>query len=123
MPTPGQRDGLVATCTAWCRLIPRIDSPIRQPSRSAGPRAELRAKPAYVDINRSGFDEALVTPDPLEQAIPRQHTVAVVDEKPKQLEFTSRQANRLAVHGDGHGVEIRAQMFALVDGAPRPAGA
>src|SRR5262245_42429978 len=78
--------------------------------------AKLGAKPAHMDVHRAGFDEPLVAPDALEQAVPRQDAVPVVNEEPKQLEFAAREANGLSLDFDRDGIEIRTQVFALIDG-------
>ena len=77
--------------------------------------AKLRAQAADVDIDRPRFDEAVVSPHPFEQAVPREHAVAVLDEKLQQLELAAGQSHGRAVDRNRHRVEVGRQVRARVD--------
>src|SRR5438105_2570141 len=104
---------------ACCQLPALFHEPVTEADNRfdlLADHAELATQASDVDVHRTCFDEAIVAPDTLEETIPRQHAIAVLDEIPKQLEFAPRQAYRFTVDAHRHGVEIGVEMLALVDG-------
>ena len=100
-----------------CRGVRCFDEPVAEPDDSFDLKCggtELSPEPADMHVHRSGFDRVLVAPDPLEEAVAGNHAIAVLYEIAEQLELATREPNGSAVHGDGHGVEIRHQMFAAI---------
>ena len=77
--------------------------------------SEFSTETADVHIDRSGFDQAVVPPDALEQAIARQHAIAVLDQVTQQLELAPCQANRRAIDADRYGIEVGEQVLAAID--------
>src|SRR5262252_2155954 len=91
-----------------------IDEPVPQPDHCLDlPRrfAELASEPADVDVDGPRFDRPVVAPDALEQTVARHDAVLVLHQIPEQLELASRQANGIAVDGDGHRFEIGDEMI------------
>src|SRR5262249_45113328 len=77
-------------------------------------RAELRTQAPHVHIHRPRFDEAVVSPRPLEQPVAREDAIPVFDEETEELELAPRQFHRLRVDRHGDRVEIGDQVFAGV---------
>ena len=95
--------GATVTRSAGVTATRLFHKPITQPHDSfdlLARRAKLGAQPADMDVDRSRFDEPVVAPHALEQAIAREHAVAVLDEETEQLELAARQPDRHAVDGD-----------------------
>ena len=67
-------------------------------------------------VHRSRFDHPVVTPDTFEQAIAREHAVAVLDQVAQQFEFTAGEANRDPINGDRDGIEVGHEVLAAIDG-------
>ena len=75
---------------------------------------EFRAEPADVHVDRSRLHNALVAPDPLQQAIARDHAILVLHQKAEQIELAPGESDLAPVHEHGHGVEIGKQMRAAI---------
>src|SRR5438046_2341528 len=78
--------------------------------------AKLRAQAADMHVDRACFDEPVVTPHALQQAVARYHAVLVLNEIVQQLELAAGEAHRLSVDSNRNGVEIGGEMRAAVRG-------
>src|SRR6187200_2875966 len=86
-----------------------FDEPVSHADDGFDPLAsvsELAAQAPDMHIDRARFDLALESPDPFQQPIAREDTIAVLDEKSQQLEFTLRESDRQTGNAHCDRIEI-----------------
>ncbi len=113
---PGRRAG--TGNRAWAQELRLLHEPIAQADDGfdlAARGAELAAKPPDVHVDRSRFDQAVVTPHPFQQPVSREHAIAVLYEVAEQFEFAPSQSNGLAIDLDADRVEVGDQVRAAID--------
>src|SRR5262249_14467291 len=67
---------------------------------------ELGAEPREMDVDGPRLDEAVLSPDEVEELLPPEDTARRAHKCGEQLEFLEREVDALALHGDFEAVTI-----------------